>query len=73
MEQPYKIVSIEKSASPPGNDGSTWYSYVIAFGGMSTVNGCRQGSLKDVTTAVDEIIEQLNDRHFKKRNKEKKS
>jgi hypothetical protein len=46
---------------------------VIAFAGTNTVQGCRQGSLKDVTSAVEEIVEQLNERHWKKRKRETKT
>ncbi len=73
MGQSYEIVSIKRAESPPGTEGSNWYDYVIAFAGTKTVRGCRQGSLKDVTTAVEEIVEQLNERHWKKRTREKKT
>jgi len=39
---------------------------VIAYG-TTTIDGCRQGSLKAVTGAVEEIIAQLNDRRLGKR------
>jgi hypothetical protein len=73
MGQSYEIVSIKRAESPPGAEGSKWYDYVIAFAGTNTVQGCRQGSLKDVTSAVEEIVEQLNERHWKKRKREKKT
>ena len=73
MGQSYEIVSIKRAESPPGTEGSNWYDYVIAFAGTKTVRGCRQGSLKDVTNAVEEIVEQLNERHWKKRTREKKT
>ena len=73
MGQSYEIVSIKRAESPPGTEGSHWYDYVIAFAGTKTVRGCRQGSLKDVTSAVEEIVEQLNERHWKKRTREKKT
>ena len=46
---------------------------MIAFAGTKTVHGCRQGSLKDVTSAVEELVDELNERHWKKRDREKKS
>jgi hypothetical protein len=63
----YEIESIQRTEPPPGCEGSNWYRYVIAFEGTDTVHGCRQGSLKAVTSAVEEIIVQLNERHSKKR------
>ena len=73
MGQFYEIVSIQRAESPLGAENSIWYGYVIAFAGTKTVHGCRQGSLKDVTSAVEELVEQLNERHWKKRNREKKT
>jgi hypothetical protein len=73
MEQSYKIVSIQRTETPPGVEGSNWHGYVLAFAGTKTVHGYRQGSLKDVTTAVEELVEQLNERHWKKRDRDKKN
>ena len=73
MGQFYEIVSIQRAEPPPGGEGSNWYRYVIAFEGTETIHGCRQGSLKAVTSAVEEIIVQLNERHSKKRGREKKT
>ena len=73
MGQSYEIVSIKKTEPPPGAEGANWYRYVIAFDGADTIHGCRQGSLKAVTSAVDEIIVQLNERHSKKRGRAKKT
>ena len=73
MGQSYEIVSIQRAEPPAGSEGSNWHGYVIAFEGAKTVHGCRQGSLKDVTSAVEEIVDQLNERHWKKRDREKKT
>lgn len=73
MEQSYEIVSIQRAEPPPGTESSNWHGYVIAFAGTNTVRGYRQGSLKDVTNAVEELVEQLNERHWKKRNRDKKN
>jgi hypothetical protein len=73
MKNIYEIVSIKRAEPPPDVEGSNWYRYVIAFEGTSTIHGYRQGSLKVVTSAVEEIIDQLNERHTKKRGKEKKT
>ncbi len=64
LEQPYEIVSVRRAEPPPGGKGSNWYRYVIAFEGRNTIHGCRQGSLKAVTRAVEEIVAQLNERHL---------
>ncbi len=62
IEQPYEIVSVRRAEPPPGGKGSNWYSYVIAFEGTNNIHGCRQGGLKAVTTAVEEIVARLNER-----------
>ena len=64
MTQAYEIVSIRRVAPPPGGKGSNWYRYVIAFEGTDTIHGSRQGGLKAVTRAVEEIVAQLNERHL---------
>jgi len=64
LEQPYEIVSVRRAKPPPGAKGSNWYRYVIAYEGSNSIHGCRQGSLKAVTRAVEEIVAQLNERHL---------
>ena len=73
MRQSYEIVSVQRAAPPPGADSPNWYGYVIAFEGADSILGCRQGSLKAVTSAVEEIVDQLNARHSRKRDREKKT
>ncbi len=63
LEQPYEIVSVRRAKPPRGTEGSNWRHYVIAFEGRNTIHGHRQGSLKAVTGAVEEIVAQLNERH----------
>ncbi len=63
MAQAYEIVSVRRAKPPPGGKGSNWYRYVIAFEGTNAIHGCRQGGLKDVTRAVEEIVAQVNERH----------
>ena len=67
MGQPYEIVSVRRAEPPPGAEGSDWHRYVIAFEGTDTIRGCRQGQLKTVTSAVEEIVAQLNERQSGKR------
>ncbi len=62
MGQYYEIVSIRQTEPPPDGKGSNWYRYVIAFEGSNSIHGCRQGGLKAVTRAVEEIVAQLNER-----------
>jgi len=66
MARPYQIVSVRRAEPPPSGKGSHWYRYVIAFEGTNTIHGCRQGGLKAVTRAVEEIVAQLNERHLGK-------
>ncbi len=67
IAQAYEIVSVRRAKPPPGGNGSNWYRYVIAFEGTNAIHGCRQGGIKDVTRAVEEIVAQLNERHLGKR------
>ena len=64
--QPYEIVSVRRAEPPSGAEGSNWHRYEIAQGN-NTIEGFRQGSLKAVTAAVEEIIVQLNERQLGKR------
>jgi len=66
LEQPYEIVSVRRAKPPPGGKGAYWHRYVIAFEGTKTIHGCRQGGLKAVTRAVEEIVAQLNERRLSK-------
>jgi len=66
MGHPYEIVSVQRADPPSGSEGMDWHQYVIAQG-RNTINGCRQGNLKAVTSAVEEIVAQLNERRMGKR------
>jgi hypothetical protein len=59
----YEIVSVKRTSPAPDPEGSVWHSYVISYEGKDNIHGCRQGSLKAVTMAVEEIVDQLNERH----------
>ena len=69
MTPTYEIVSIKRAEPPPNAEGANWYRYVIASDDTNTIQGYRQGSLKAVTSAVEVIVGQLNERHAKKRRK----
>ncbi len=62
--QPFKIVSVQRAERPPDGKGSDWHRYVIEFEGTDTIHGCRQGGLKAVTRAVEEMVAQMNNRHL---------
>ena len=64
--RPYEIVSVRKTEPPPGTEGANWHHYVIVQG-ANTIRGYRQGSLKAVTSAVEEIVVLLNERQLGKR------
>jgi len=68
-EQPYDIVSVRPAKPPPGTEGSNWHRYVIAFEGTNSIHGCRQGDLRAVARAVEEIVGQLNQRHLRQSGK----
>ncbi len=63
MGQRYEIVSVRRAKPPPGAKGSNLHRYVIAQG-SKTIHGCRQGNFKAVTSAVEEIVAQLNERRL---------
>ena len=62
----YEIKSILKTEPPQGADGSNWYRYEIAHG-TNSISGYTQGSLEEVTEAMEENVVQLNERQFGKR------
>lgn len=62
----YEIKSILKTEPPQGADGSDWYRYEIAHG-TNCINGYKQGSLEEVTEAMEENVVLLNERQFGKR------
>lgn len=63
MSQSYEIVSVQRAKSAPGADGSNWQRYVISYEGTDSIRGYRQGSVEDVTLAVEAIVARLNERH----------
>ncbi len=66
LGKPYGIVSIKRTEAPEGTEGKNWYSYVISQG-PNIIQGYRQGSLRAVTEAVEEVVGQLNERRMGKR------
>lgn len=66
LAQSYEIVSIQRTKPPGDGKGTNWYRYKIVQG-SNTILGTRKGSLKAVTRAVEEIVDQLNERRNGKR------
>ena len=66
LDEPYEMVSVRRAAPPPGEAGTNWYRYVIVQG-KNTIRGYRKGELKAVTSSVEEIVAQLNERRSGKR------
>jgi hypothetical protein len=64
--EPYEIESIRRVKAPPDTEGTDWHRYIIVQG-SNTINGYRQGNLKEVTMEVEEIVAQLNQRRLGKR------
>jgi hypothetical protein len=62
----YQVDSVQPSEAPHGMPGTGWHCYVIVQGSNS-IRGYRQGSRPAVMSAVEEIVNQLNDRRFGKR------
>lgn len=59
----YKIVSVQRAKPKPDFEGSSWYGYVISYEGEDSIRGYRRGDLEAVTTALEEIVAHLNERH----------
>ena len=62
----YEIKSIVKTDPPPGAEGSDWYRYEIAHG-ANCINGYKQGTIEEVTEAMEENVVLLNERQFGKK------
>ena len=66
IDDAYEIVSIEPTDPPQDMVGTGWHCYIIAQG-KATIRGYQQGNSETVTTAVEEIVERLNERRFGKK------
>ncbi len=62
----YRIDSVKPAEAPAGMQGVGWHCYIIAQGSNS-MRGYRQGSHPVVMNAVEQIVNQLNERRFGKR------
>lgn len=70
LDDPYEVVSVRRSETPAGAEGSDWHRYEIVQG-KNRIKGYRQGSREDVTEAVTEIAARLNERRSGKRGRVK--
>ena len=61
----YEIVSIEPTEPPRGIVGTGWQCYIIQQG-KNRIRGYKQGDIKAVTRAVEEIVVRLNERRYGK-------
>lgn len=59
----YKIESVRRAEPKPEFEGSSWYDYVISYDGKDNIHGFRRGDREAVTTALEEIVAHLNERH----------
>ena len=57
----FKLKSIRTERPPAGAEGIGWHRYVITQG-ENTIVGHRQGSIRSVALAVEEIVLRLNER-----------
>lgn len=64
-DDPYELVSVRRSDTPAGTQGSDWHRYVIRQGG-NEIRGYRQGTLAAVTSLVEQLVVRLNERRMHK-------
>ena len=65
-DEPFELVSVQKTAAPHGSEGNDWFSYTISQG-TNTITGYRQGNLAVVKESRRELIVGLNERRSPKR------
>jgi hypothetical protein len=58
----YQVETVEKTTPPDGVTGDDWYRYVLKKGN-SIMEGKMAGTLKQVTSHADELVEQINMRN----------
>ena len=55
----YEVACVEKTESPDGANGRSWYRYVIE-GGYGPLTGCRQGTQKQIAKYASDLAAELN-------------
>jgi hypothetical protein len=63
---PFSIGFVESAKPPSEGEGKYWCKYTIVQG-TSTITGYRQGGVKAVRKAVNEIVADMNQRRMGKR------
>lgn len=63
LSDPYLLVSVSAVPTPSGATGSSWHRYEIRQGSNRIV-GYRQGAVEGVTTAIEALVVQLNERRI---------
>lgn len=66
LADPYLLVSVRAAPAPAGAVGSSWHRYEIRQG-FNHIVGYRQGAVESVTTAVETLVMQLNERRLNQR------
>jgi hypothetical protein len=66
LSDPYRLVSVRAAPTPVGAVGSSWHRYEICQG-FNRIVGYRQGATDSVTTAIEALVAQLNERRLYQR------
>lgn len=66
LSDPYLLVSVRATPTPAGATGSSWHRYEIRQG-FNRIVGYRQGAVESVTTAIEALVLQLNERRLHQR------
>jgi hypothetical protein len=61
LPNPYRLVSLKPVPAPDGTADAHWHRYEI-IQGENRIVGYREGRVERVTTEVDAIVMQLNER-----------
>jgi hypothetical protein len=64
--EPFQLVSVERSDPPEGTQGTDWVQYKIEQG-SNTISGYRRGTVAAARKAAKEIVASLNERRSPKR------
>ena len=64
LGDPFRVDSITEVSAPEGRDG-IWQRYVI-MQGANMITGLRSGTRYEVSSALEKLVERLNER-FRKR------
>jgi hypothetical protein len=63
LSDPYVLVSVRAVPPPTGAGGTSWHRYEIRQG-LNTIVGYRQGAAASVTSAIEALVVQLNERRL---------